>query len=456
MIYELMHKEIIVAEIEIDDKGNLKRILHILAGDHFPYGTCPKKNTNDPSALSRWWDNRRIPISRDDLEKAQGISLPKFSTPGMILLACKGLSLSDCYWIREKGSNESFENLNFFDNDFSYDLGDLLVGKTVSRKPSMMSPDGTSEGNLKKRWKIVNGHRILLKSGTPPFRYEIYNEIIASTVMKHLNVPHVDYFIMQDDMETYCGCDDFVGSSQDFVTAYMIHESNKKSNSESEYEFMIRCYEMLGIDNAREVINTMLLVDYILGNEDRHLNNFGLLRDAKTLRFLGPAPIFDTGSSLGFDRSDEALLRTTSIPWKPFASRSKPTQLDYIDHLPGINKDALFSLAKIVSATMESMNGFISKQRQEAILRFISRRVAEIIKRYAISREIGNNQLSKTQLAIISYFHSNGGTLFSAQDASNALGISKITVLRNLDVLVKAGYIERVGSRKTGYWTLTR
>ena len=42
----------------------------------------------------------------------------------------------------------------------------------------------------------------------------------------------------------------------------------------------------------------MFILDYIMLNEDRHLNNFGIIRDVQTLNWIGTAPIFDTGESL--------------------------------------------------------------------------------------------------------------------------------------------------------------
>ena len=455
MIYELMHKDIPVAEIDIDGNGNLKHLTKILDAAHFPYGTSPRHGSNDPSGLIRWWSNRRIPISRDDLKNIKGIRLLETATPGMILLACKGLSLSDCYWIREKGSTDTFDALNFFDNDFTYDLGDALVGKRNNGAIQWMSPDGTSEGNLKKRWKIISGHRVLLKAGTPPCHYEVYNEVIASAVMKHLNVPHVDYFLYRDDDQVYCGCEDFLGYSQDFVTAYMIHEGHKKPNDESEYEFMVRCYEELGIENARDVINTMLLVDYLVGNEDRHLNNFGLIRDAKTLRFLGPTPIFDTGSSLGYTLSDERLSVSKNVPWKPFATKAKPTQLDYIDALPeAILPNALLSLPKAIASIGASLPSSLSKTRKKAIVRFVSSRVGEVAKRYGLVYSEPSNGLSKNQQAIVAYIRSLGGSLYLAEDAAEALHCPRITIIRNLSRLAEQGVLVRVGSKKTGHWEL--
>ena len=450
-----MHKDILVAEIEIDDKGELRDLKKVVDSAHFPYGSAPKKNSHDPSNLIRWWQNRRIPISRDGLTKVIGATLPDNATPGTILLACKGLSLSDCYWIREKGSSEAFESMNFFDNDFSYDLGDALLGKGEYVNNFLMSPDGTSEGKLKKRWKIINGKRVLLKAGTPPYHYEVYNEVIASSVMKHLGIPHVEYFIWEEGNEVYCGCDDFVGYSQDFVTAYMVHEGSKKHNDESEYEFMVHCYEQLGMQDAREVIDTMLLVDFLLGNEDRHLHNFGLLRDAKTLRFLAAAPIFDTGSSLGYQMKDEQLAVAKNVPWKPFATKSKPSQLDYIESLPkGIYAHAVLTLPKAILATCESLPSSFPKTRAKAIQRFVSSRVEEVARKYGLVSAYKGDTLSKNQQAIVTYIRSKGGKLFLAQDACNALNLPKITIIRNLASLVEQGVLARVGSKKTGHWEL--
>ena len=40
-------------------------------------------------------------------------------------------------------------------------------------------------------------------------------------------------------------------------------------------------------------------------NEDRHLNNFGIIRDVNTLKWLDVAPIFDNGQSLNVEYYDD-------------------------------------------------------------------------------------------------------------------------------------------------------
>lgn len=46
----------------------------------------------------------------------------------------------------------------------------------------------------------------------------------------------------------------------------------------------------------------MILSDFLFTNVDRHLLNFGILRDPDTLNFVKPAPLFDTGNSMFYNR----------------------------------------------------------------------------------------------------------------------------------------------------------
>lgn len=53
-----------------------------------------------------------------------------------------------------------------------------------------------------------------------------------------------------------------------------------------------------------------LFLEYqILTNTDRHLNNFGVLRDTHTLKSIGMAPIFDSGNSIFWQNPDCDELR---------------------------------------------------------------------------------------------------------------------------------------------------
>ena len=53
----------------------------------------------------------------------------------------------------------------------------------------------------------------------------------------------------------------------------------------------------------------MFILDYLMLNNDRHLNNFGIIRDVNTLKWIDVAPIFDTGNSLNLiDYTDDEII----------------------------------------------------------------------------------------------------------------------------------------------------
>ena len=70
----------------------------------------------------------------------------------------------------------------------------------------------------------------------------------------------------------------------------------------------IKDYEEYGISDARIKMENMYIIDYLIMNEDRHLNNFGIIRDVNTLKWLDVAPIFDNGESLNITYYDNEEL----------------------------------------------------------------------------------------------------------------------------------------------------
>lgn len=74
--------------------------------------------------------------------------------------------------------------------------------------------------------------------------------------------------------------------------------SFEKNYSNVDYENYIKILEDNGIKNSRESIENMYIIDYLMLNDDRHLNNFGIIRDVNKLKWTNIAPIFDTGQSL--------------------------------------------------------------------------------------------------------------------------------------------------------------
>ena len=58
-----------------------------------------------------------------------------------------------------------------------------------------MSPNSTVGGDLNKKWTILNGVRMLVKSGTGFVNQEVYNEVIATHLHKRL-LADTDYVLI--------------------------------------------------------------------------------------------------------------------------------------------------------------------------------------------------------------------------------------------------------------------
>lgn len=313
-----MHKRIAVAEIELDDAtGFIQKIGTIYEPEHLPVGTAVKNGAADRAALNEWWTDRSIPASRSGVREA--LETLEIASTKILLVRCYGLSLSDQYWICPEGSGLTWDALNFFDNDFSDDIGDVLFG--ANRKADGLdfsSPDNTSDGNLKKRWKIIGGKRYLVKGGSNPFRQQPFNEVIAAGIMERLGIPHVPYQVAWNKGAPYSLCEDFVTRDTELIPAWRILKTQKKSNSVSVYQHFVSCCKALGIQNTVSFLDRMIVLDYIIANEDRHFNNFGMLRDAETLEWIGFAPIYDSGSSLGYDKMPSQICSEKEVICKPF------------------------------------------------------------------------------------------------------------------------------------------
>lgn len=83
-------------------------------------------------------------------------------------------------------------------------------------------------------------------------------------------------------------------------------------------------------------MENLFVLDYLMLNNDRHLKNFGVIRNVNTLKWERVAPIFDTGESMQCDKyTDEIYF--SSGKGKFFSNTDK----DYEDIIKTIGKDIL-------------------------------------------------------------------------------------------------------------------
>ena len=371
--YVLMHKNVSVADLELDTaSGFISAVGSTHEEAHVPVGISVKKGKMDRVALNTWWKGRAIPANRDGIRHV--LTELNLSTTQQLLNKCLGLSLSDQYWICPKNSGIKWQNINFFNHTFSGNIGNILFGKGLSsEKIDLMSPDNTSDGWLKKKWAILDGKRCLIKGGSGAIQQEPYNEILASRIMDRLEIPHVSYTLMLQDDYPYSVCKDFITPMTELIPAGYIMQTHGNLNHVSMYQHYLDCCEALEIPDMRDSLDRMMTLDYIIANEDRHQNNFGAIRNAETLEWLGVAPIYDSGSSMWFAKPTGMINANAKIPCKPFKADHEE-QIRLVSSFDWIDFPALKG---IDDEFHDILNGslFIDETRRDALCFALRKRV---------------------------------------------------------------------------------
>ncbi len=308
--YTLMNKNTPVLVFDYDlETHTATRIVGIENLAYAPMGMADRHGQVSKRELNYWWRHRAIPSSRAQVERL----LDNLKLESTLELAEKsfGLSLSDCYWINDEADPKSWADVNFFDNDFSDDLGFLTLGQDSGGSSpnapdygsiNLSSPNSTLGGDLLKKWKIIGGRRVLLKAGVGAFNQEPYNEVAATELHGRMMAPgeFTPYRLLEDSRRVYSACDNLLGPDEELIAAWDVIRNVKQPNNLSDFRFLVSRYVQLGLDEdyVVEQLAKMFAADFVLANRDRHYRNFGIVRNVETLEVTRIAPVFDTGSCL--------------------------------------------------------------------------------------------------------------------------------------------------------------
>ena len=120
----------------------------------------------------------------------------------------------------------------------------------------------------------------------------------------------------------------------------------------------------------------MLVLDYLIMNEDRHQNNFGAVRNANTLEWIGAAPIYDSGTSLWFDKPTMMIGSTGRVSSKPFKN-SHDEQIKLVSSFDWLNLTALAGIDEELRALIKG-SLFIDEARAQALCKALCGRVERL------------------------------------------------------------------------------
>lgn len=307
--YELMNKDNVLLEFIKTDtlEGQFKII------KEYENVTRPYLIEKDSKELDTWFNNRAIPTSREHIDRVL-LSLNLDSKERFnLLLINHGTSLNDTYWIRIKnelnidGEILKWNDVNLY-KGFKENLGIIsFFGNTSSLGGKIKTPELTTQGMLRKAWRIIDDDIYLYKGNTYGYANagnEMYSEIVAFQVADLLGLDYVKYEMVKwNDIECVRSK---LFTSEQFGYLTMTEYLTRELGSKIKWRYDDIC-KVIPKECVSQ-LNDLMVFDFIIENKDRHFSNFGFLVNNDTGKIKGLAPIFDNGYSLlNFEMEEDII-----------------------------------------------------------------------------------------------------------------------------------------------------
>lgn len=184
--------------------------------------------------------------------------------------------------------------------------------------------------------------------------------------MSALGINHVSYEITEINGKPYSMCENFITTETELIPAVDIVINEPQKPDDTRMTHLLRACENLGMDvnTIKTKIDQMLVVDFLIGNYDRHWRNFGFIRNADTLEFIDFAPIFDSGASFWqfHEQIDSGVISDTKFAETLLKQLELVTDLSWYKLIPDDE------LQETVLQTL-NLHPTTTKERQEKIAR---------------------------------------------------------------------------------------
>lgn len=213
---------------------------------------------------------------------------------------------------------------------------------------------------------LIPGHSYLFKTATGWQQQQVWSEVIAYRIaaLIGLNVPPCFLAVDQYDGTTGALVEFFYGYPKDPTPARLIHGSDllsltfadKKRGRPHFVRRNLLTARFLKVEGADEWWGRALTFDALIGNTDRHPENWGLLvsRDSRGKVSYQMAPPFDNATSLGYEIDDRRAIEVASDEkrlWAYIARGAHHCEWDPIE--PGLS-DHTALCARFIAAYPEA------------------------------------------------------------------------------------------------------
>ena len=264
--------------------------------------------------LRTFIENRTVSVNRHHME----IILGKLNlqTKFDMLRYCKGLALTDSFWVKPTYEKAAWKDVNLYHNKFDMALGWMaFTGVPSDVSKNLSTPELTTVGVLPKYWDRDRSKVFLVKGGTYDYAnagLEPISEVCASVIGQLLGLEAIpyDYFIAKNKKPASV-CRLFTTEDVGLLTAQEFKQVAGLEKLSLSLEDYMKTMEQHGLET--DTLKRLIFFDDLVRNPDRHLNNWGFSVDNNTREILGFSPIWDTGEALiAKTLPDDFPLMTTS------------------------------------------------------------------------------------------------------------------------------------------------
>ena len=227
-----------------------------------------------------------------------------------VALAYHCVTLTDVYWVRAYREQITYSEINLFDHSLSDAFVDVsLRGKLLTAQNAKLITDGDTAGDVAtqgaapKAWIRRDGTFYLLKDGDEK---EVDAELLASRIARCFDVSQVLYEPFIYDGQRVSASS--LMTSKEYSIVPMEHVDVYAANHDTDLYRLIRRYDLRNY-------YMMNIIDYLVGNTDRHWGNWGFLvgnRNNKPLRLF---PLMDFNKAFqAYDTLEGSRCLTTPEP----------------------------------------------------------------------------------------------------------------------------------------------
>ena len=193
-----------------------------------------------------------------------------------IALSYHCLSLMDIFWTKEKDERQSFAEINLYENHLESAFVDVsLRGRQMTiQNRHLIADDLGTQGCYPKAWvRKPDGFWLLKDWGLEP----VEHELLASRIARCFRVNQVEYEAFFYDGQKV-SVSKIITSLQQSIVPMEYFEVYAANHEMSALEYILQ------LDGYSYYM--MNIIDYLIGNTDRHWGNWGLLVDNRTNRPL--------------------------------------------------------------------------------------------------------------------------------------------------------------------------